>query len=128
MIRDQFRDRVPQDTVESEPEEPLLPSKGSDVLQPIDTPFFSKAPLLEQADFALLLEFPSALRRLATLVAASPWAADYLAGHPMLLDEIRFPDPVISQALLPAKNVDETKLAEALGKMVRKGIKVEFIN
>lgn len=38
---------------------------------------------------------------------------------PMLLDEIRFPEPVISQALIPAKNVDETKLAEALGKMVR---------
>jgi elongation factor G len=38
---------------------------------------------------------------------------------PIALDEIRFPDPVISQALLPAKNVDETKLAEALGKMVR---------
>src|SRR5262249_20867337 len=39
--------------------------------------------------------------------------------HPMLLDEIRFPEPVISQALLPDKNVDETKLAEALSKMVR---------
>jgi elongation factor G len=39
--------------------------------------------------------------------------------EPMLLDEIRFPEPVISQALIPSKNVDETKLAEALGKMVR---------
>jgi elongation factor G len=39
--------------------------------------------------------------------------------QPMLLDEIRFPEPVISQALIPSKNVDETKLAEALGKMVR---------
>jgi elongation factor G len=39
--------------------------------------------------------------------------------QPMLLDEIRFPDPVISQALLPDKNVDETRLAEALSKMVR---------
>ena len=41
-----------------------------------------------EAYFALLLEFPSALSRLATLVAASPWAADYLARHPMLLDEL----------------------------------------
>jgi glutamate-ammonia-ligase adenylyltransferase len=41
-----------------------------------------------EAYFALLLEFPSALGRLATLVAASPWATDYLAGHPMLLDEL----------------------------------------
>ncbi len=39
--------------------------------------------------------------------------------QPIVLEEIRFPDPVISQALTPAKNVDETKLADALGKMVR---------
>jgi elongation factor G len=38
---------------------------------------------------------------------------------PILLEEIRFPEPVISQALEPAKNVDEAKLAEALAKMVR---------
>jgi elongation factor G len=39
--------------------------------------------------------------------------------QPIALEEIRFPEPVISQALIPAKNVDETKLADALGKMVR---------
>jgi elongation factor G len=39
--------------------------------------------------------------------------------RPIVLEEIRFPEPVISQALIPAKNVDETKLAEALGRMVR---------
>jgi elongation factor G len=39
--------------------------------------------------------------------------------QPMMLDEIRFPEPVIAQAIIPAKNTDETKLAEALGKMVR---------
>jgi elongation factor G len=38
---------------------------------------------------------------------------------PILLEEIRFPEPVIAQAITPAKNVEETKLAEALGKMVR---------
>jgi elongation factor G len=38
---------------------------------------------------------------------------------PIALEEIRFPEPVISQALIPGKNVDETKLADALGKMVR---------
>ena len=47
-----------------------------------------------EAYFALLLEFPSALSRLADLVAASPWAADYLAGHPMLLDELIAPQAV----------------------------------
>jgi elongation factor G len=39
--------------------------------------------------------------------------------QPIALDEIRFPEPVIAQALIPGKNVEETKLAEALGKMVR---------
>jgi len=36
----------------------------------------------------------------------------------IVLEEIRFPEPVISQSLLPDKTVDETKLAEALGKLV----------
>jgi elongation factor G len=39
--------------------------------------------------------------------------------QPILLEEIRFPEPVISQSITPAKDVEETKLAEALGKMVR---------
>jgi elongation factor G len=39
--------------------------------------------------------------------------------RPILLEEIRFPEPVIAQAIEPAKSVDETRLAEALGKMVR---------
>jgi elongation factor G len=38
---------------------------------------------------------------------------------PIALDEIRFPEPVIAQALIPARNTDEAKLADALGKMVR---------
>ena len=41
------------------------------------------------------------------------------ADQPIALEEIRFPEPVIAQALTPAKNVDDTKLADALGKMVR---------
>jgi elongation factor G len=40
-------------------------------------------------------------------------------AQPIALEAIRFPEPVISQALEPAKNVDETKLADALAKMVR---------
>jgi glutamate-ammonia-ligase adenylyltransferase len=43
---------------------------------------------------ALLLEYPAALERLAGLAAASPWAADYLARHPMLLDELIAPDAI----------------------------------
>jgi elongation factor G len=40
-------------------------------------------------------------------------------AKPIALEEIRFPEPVIAQALLPARNVDDTKLADALSKMVR---------
>jgi elongation factor G len=40
-------------------------------------------------------------------------------ASPVSLEEIRFPEPVIAQALEPAKNVDEVKLSEALAKMVR---------
>ncbi|HZZ82410.1 MAG TPA: elongation factor G, partial [Gemmataceae bacterium] len=40
-------------------------------------------------------------------------------AKPVALEEIRFPEPVVSQAIIPGKSVDETKLAEALGKMVR---------
>ena len=39
--------------------------------------------------------------------------------RPIILEQIRFPEPVIAQSITPAKNVDETKLADALGKMVR---------
>jgi glutamate-ammonia-ligase adenylyltransferase len=41
-----------------------------------------------EAYLALLLEYPNATAGLARLASASPWAADYLAQHPMLLDEL----------------------------------------
>lgn len=37
---------------------------------------------------ALLLEYPRALAAVAGLVSLSPWACDYLARYPMLLDEL----------------------------------------
>ncbi len=40
---------------------------------------------------ALLLEYPRALETVARLASASPWAADYLARHPVLLDELIAP-------------------------------------
>ncbi|UCH47383.1 MAG: bifunctional [glutamate--ammonia ligase]-adenylyl-L-tyrosine phosphorylase/[glutamate--ammonia-ligase] adenylyltransferase [Betaproteobacteria bacterium] len=40
---------------------------------------------------ALLLEYPRALTAVARLASASPWAADYLARHPVLLDELIAP-------------------------------------
>jgi elongation factor G len=39
--------------------------------------------------------------------------------HPVTLEDIRFPDPVISQAIIPDRTTDEAKLADALGKLVR---------
>ncbi len=40
------------------------------------------------AYLALLIEHPPLLPRLAQLMGASAWAADYLTRHPMLLDEL----------------------------------------
>ncbi|MFN0039405.1 MAG: bifunctional [glutamate--ammonia ligase]-adenylyl-L-tyrosine phosphorylase/[glutamate--ammonia-ligase] adenylyltransferase [Burkholderiales bacterium] len=40
---------------------------------------------------SLLMEYPAALDRLARLACASPWAAQYLAQHPILLDELIAP-------------------------------------
>ncbi len=40
---------------------------------------------------ALLLEYPQALDALARLASASPWAAQYLALHPVLLDDLIAP-------------------------------------
>lgn len=37
---------------------------------------------------AFLAEYPQALQRLTTLVAASGWASEYLTQHPALLDEL----------------------------------------
>lgn len=38
---------------------------------------------------------------------------------PVTLEEIRFPEPVIAQAIIPDRTTDETKLADALAKLVR---------
>ncbi|MFL5329549.1 MAG: elongation factor G [Gemmataceae bacterium] len=40
-------------------------------------------------------------------------------GAPIALESIVFPKPVIAQAIIPDKTTDETKLADALGRLVR---------
>ena len=40
------------------------------------------------AYLALLKEYPQALSRLAAMMSASPWVAQYLTGRPILLDEL----------------------------------------
>ncbi|MGZ8154299.1 MAG: bifunctional [glutamate--ammonia ligase]-adenylyl-L-tyrosine phosphorylase/[glutamate--ammonia-ligase] adenylyltransferase [Burkholderiales bacterium] len=41
-----------------------------------------------EAYLALLEQYPHALARVAELMSASPWAAQYLTQHPILLDEL----------------------------------------
>ena len=41
-----------------------------------------------EAYLAFLIEFPHAATNLARLLAASPWVAEYLTAHPILLDEL----------------------------------------
>lgn len=40
------------------------------------------------AYLALLVEFPATLARVAMLIAASPWAAQYVIQHPVVLDSL----------------------------------------
>jgi glutamate-ammonia-ligase adenylyltransferase len=40
------------------------------------------------AYLALLVEYPQTLARLAAMMSASPWVAQYLTRHPILLDEL----------------------------------------
>lgn len=56
---------------------------------------------------ALLLEYPAALNQVAKLCGASPWAAEYLARQPVLLDEL------LDARLLYARP-DWTRLRDAL--------------
>lgn len=43
------------------------------------------------AYLALLQQYPQALRKVADLMSASSWAADYLTQHPLLLDDLLDP-------------------------------------
>jgi glutamate-ammonia-ligase adenylyltransferase len=49
------------------------------------------------AYLALLTEHPTMLPRLAQLMGASQWAADYLARHPILLDELLDPRVLLAE-------------------------------
>ncbi|MEP6942191.1 MAG: bifunctional [glutamate--ammonia ligase]-adenylyl-L-tyrosine phosphorylase/[glutamate--ammonia-ligase] adenylyltransferase [Betaproteobacteria bacterium] len=49
------------------------------------------------AYLALLVEHPPILPRITHLVAASAWAADYLARHPILLDELLDRDALFAE-------------------------------
>ena len=55
---------------------------------------------------ALLVEYPQTLVQLAKLCSASPWAAQYLARQPILLDELLDPRLLLSAPDWPALQVD----------------------
>ena len=57
---------------------------------------------------ALLEEYPQTCRRLADLMRASPWVAQYLTQHPILLDE-----------LLEARTLHEPPDWQALARQIR---------
>lgn len=68
---------------------------------------------------ALLIEFPQALESVARLASLSSWAADYLARHPMLLDELLDPHQ-LAEPDWPALDDRLTKdLTEAEGNVER---------
>ncbi|MCC6868495.1 MAG: bifunctional [glutamate--ammonia ligase]-adenylyl-L-tyrosine phosphorylase/[glutamate--ammonia-ligase] adenylyltransferase [Burkholderiales bacterium] len=64
------------------------------------------------AYLALLIEHPPLLPRIATLMSASAWAAEYLTRYPLLLDEL-----LDAPALLAEPSWDEwrSELAQRLG-------------
>jgi glutamate-ammonia-ligase adenylyltransferase len=49
---------------------------------------FLEAVSRRESYLALLEEYPQALERLADFMRSSPWVADYLTQHPILLDEL----------------------------------------
>lgn len=68
---------------------------------------------------ALLIEFPQALESVARLASLSSWAADYLARHPMLLDELLDPHQLAEPDWTALDARLTTELAEAGGNTER---------
>lgn len=64
---------------------------------------------------ALLTEYPHALEHVARLVSASPWAAEYLRSHPVLLDELIYPDVLFSR---PDWAEERQRLHDLLGEVL----------
>ena len=69
------------------------------------------------AYLALLTEHPTMLPRLAQLMGASQWAADYLTRHPILLDELLDPRVLLAE---PDWDAWRTELARMLERRCRR--------
>jgi len=65
------------------------------------------------AYLALLTEYPTMLPRLARLMGASQWAADYLTRHPILLDELIDPRVLLAEPDWDAWRAELARMQEA---------------
>ena len=65
------------------------------------------------AYLALLTEHPAMLPRLAQLMGASQWAADYLTRHPILLDELLDPRALLAEPDWVAWRIELARLLAA---------------
>jgi len=69
---------------------------------------------------ALLAEYPAALHLLIRLVSASPWLAQYLAQHPVLLDELLDTQHLYAEPDFAAMQADlQQRLADVEGDVER---------
>ena len=78
------------------------------------------------AYLALLAEHPEALERVARIIGASSWAAEFITRHPLLLDELlddrllyEPPDPVAFAALARARLAEAANDTERRMNVVR---------
>ena len=90
------------------------PDRGVDA----QTVFYRLFGLLEavtrrSAYLALLTEHPTILPRLARLMGASQWAADYLTRHPILLDELLDPRVLLAEPDWEAWRSELARMLEA---------------
>jgi len=73
-----------------------------------------------EAYLALLHEYPHALDRVADLMSASPWVAQYITQHPILLDELLDARTLLAKPDWPALQASlRTSLATAEGDIER---------
>ncbi|HPR08262.1 MAG TPA: bifunctional [glutamate--ammonia ligase]-adenylyl-L-tyrosine phosphorylase/[glutamate--ammonia-ligase] adenylyltransferase, partial [Denitromonas sp.] len=66
------------------------------------------------AYLAMLQQYPQALNKVAELVSASRWAAQYLARHPILLDELLDARQLESQPDWPAFAADLSRQCDSI--------------
>lgn len=66
------------------------------------------------AYLALLQQYPQALKRVADLMSASSWAADYLTRHPILLDELLDDRNLESEPDWPGLNAELANALDAI--------------